>query len=198
MSEQQQLDRPNQLVSHGEEAHSFDGIQEYDNKLPNWWLWTFYLACIFSVVYWIHYHVLQTGPSSMEAYQMEMKAAKEAAEKRAAKNPLTNRLLVKLSKNPKAVEEGKKLFLNKGCVACHKADAGGLIGPNLTDEYWIHGSKPVQIFQTISEGVPLKGMPAHKATVGRKGIEKIVAYLQTIRNTHVKGGKEPQGKKEDG
>ncbi len=198
MSEQPQIDRPNQLVGHGEEAHSFDGIQEYDNKLPNWWLWTFYLACIFSVGYWVHYHVLHTGPSSMEAYQMEMKAAEEASAQAAAKNPLTNEFLVKLSKDSQIVGEGKALFAKSGCIACHKLDGGGLIGPNLTDEFWIHGGKPTLIYKTISEGVVLKGMPAHGKTLGRARIQKIVAYLETIRNTHVKGGKPPQGKKEDG
>ncbi len=192
------IDRPNQLVDHGEEAHSFDGIQEYDNKLPNWWLWTFYLACLFSVGYWIHYHVLQTGLSSMEAYQLEMKEAKKAAEKREAKNPLTDALLLKLSKDPKIVAEGKTLFLKNGCVGCHKADAGGMIGPNLTDEYWLHGGKPTQIYHTIFNGVPLKGMPAQGKLLGRSRIQKLVAYLESIRNTHVKGGKAPQGKKEEG
>jgi cytochrome c oxidase cbb3-type subunit 3 len=197
MSEQQ-VDRPNQLVGQGEEAHSFDGIQEYDNKLPNWWLWTFYLACIFSVIYWVHYHVLHTGPSSMETFQMEMKAAEEAAEKLEAKHPLTDALLVKLSKDSQVVEEGKTLFAKSGCAACHKPDGGGLIGPNLTDEFWLHGGKPTLIFKTISEGVVLKGMPAHGKLLGRSRIQKIVAYLETIRNTHVKGGKEAQGKKEEG
>ncbi len=175
--------------------HDFDGIREYDNRLPNWWLWTFYLAIAFSFFYWLHYHVLHTGPSQWEEYRAEVKAEEARLAAIAAKNPLSDEKLLELSRDPQVVARGRAVFM-KNCVACHRADGGGLVGPNLTDDYWIHGGKPLQIMKTITDGVPEKGMVSWGPVLGPLKIRDVTAYVLTIKGTNVPGGLKPQGTKE--
>lgn len=173
-------------------GHDFDGIEEYDNKLPNWWLWTFFGACIFSVAYWIHFHVLETGPSSQQQYGAAMAAFDASSQK-----PLTDEGLIALSKDPKAVAEGKALFDdNAFCWTCHTKKAGGIqgLGVNLTDDHWKHDPKPLGLYATIAKGIPGTSMPAHEDTLGRTRITKLVAYLLTLQGTNVEGGLPPEGK----
>ncbi|MEM7199002.1 MAG: cbb3-type cytochrome c oxidase N-terminal domain-containing protein [Planctomycetota bacterium] len=172
--------------------HAYDGIQEFDNRLPNWWLWTFYLACIFSVFYWLHYHVLGTGPLPPERYRMEMEAAEARLAARLANQTIDDAVLQKLAAEPTFVEKGRQVFI-ANCAQCHKEDGGGNIGPNLTDEYWLHGSRPEAIYQTVINGVPAKGMVAWGPVLGPARCQQAAAYVLTLRNTHVAGGKEPQG-----
>ena len=170
-------------------GHAFDGIQEYDNRLPNWWLWTFYGACIFSLFYWLHFHVLGTGPLPRDQYRAEM----EAAAARLATMEVSNETLTALAAEPAAREAGQKIFV-KHCTQCHKADAGGSIGPNLTDKFWIHGATPMDIYNTIVTGVPEKGMPNDwMRKLGPLKCQQVTAYILTIKNTNVAGGKAPQG-----
>jgi len=176
--------------------HTFDGIQEFDNRLPNWWLWTFYLACIYSVGYWIHYHTLGTGDLPIEEYQIEQQAAAEALEKRLAANPITNESLLELAANPAFVAEGKAIFTNPQlCAQCHKADGSGNIGPNLTDEYWIYGGKPMDIYTTLMEGRP-NGMASYKAN-GLGFVQRAAAYVLSIKNTKVPGKKPEENAKKE-
>jgi cytochrome c oxidase cbb3-type subunit 3 len=173
-------------------AHTFDGIQEFDNRLPNWWLWTFYLACIFSVIYWIHYHTLGTGDLPHEAYLREQRAI--AAE--LAKNPVSDEMLQKLAENPSFVAEGKAIFENPAkCALCHKPDGSGLVGPNLTDEYWVYGSSPMDIYTTILKGRP-GGMAAHEAE-GLGFVQRTTAYVLSIKNTNVPGKPPEENAKKD-
>ncbi len=177
--------------------HVYDGIQEFDNRLPNWWLWTFYTACIFSVAYWVHYHTLGTGDLPIDAYAVEQREAAARAEAEAAKNPVSDELLAKLAKEPAVVAEGEKIFKDMTkCALCHKPDGGGLIGPNLTDEYWVYGKKPMDIYTSILKGRP-GGMLAHEA-FGQQFVQRATAYVLSIQNTNVAGGKapEPNAKKE--
>ncbi|MCB9883852.1 MAG: c-type cytochrome [Planctomycetes bacterium] len=176
--------------------HTFDGIQEFDNRLPNWWLWTFYLACIFSIAYWVHYHTLGTGELPIEAYTIEQQVAAARLEAELAKNPVTDELLLKLAKEPAVVAEGAKIFKDPGkCALCHKPDASGLVGPNLTDAYWIYGNKPMDIYTTIRDGRP-GGMLAHKDQ-GPLFIQRATAYVLSIMNTNVPGKPpEPNAKKQ--
>lgn len=166
--------------------HTFDGIHEMDSRLPNWWLWSFYLACIFSVFYWIYYQTLGTGDSPYEAYQAEQRAAAAKMEAAMQANPVTEETLIKASENPAIVAEGKKIFLTI-CATCHLADASGKIGPNLTDRFWINGGKPMEIYNTVMEGGRKdKGMQAWKVN-GPLFVQRAVAYVMSIRNTNVKG-----------
>jgi cytochrome c oxidase cbb3-type subunit 3 len=172
-------------------GHTFDGIEEFDNRLPNWWLWTFYLACIFSVGYWIHYHTLRTGPSSQQEYLQEQAVAAALEEQRAANSPITEESLQSLAKNPVIVEEGRKIFQDATkCALCHKADGGGSIGPNLTDDMWVYGGTAMDIYTTILKGRP-GGMLPHEA-FGTQFVQRATAYVLSIQNTNVPGGKAPE------
>lgn len=176
--------------------HTFDGIQEFDNRLPNWWLWTFYLACIYSIGYWIHYQTLGTGDNPGEEYLIEQRAAMQAMEARMAANPITNESLLALADNPAFVAEGKAIFTDPNkCAQCHQATGAGNIGPNLTDEYWVYGGKPMDLYATLMEGRP-GGMQSYKAE-GLGFVQRAVAYVLSIKNTNVPGkDPEPNAKKE--
>ncbi len=111
--------------------HEVDGIQEYDNKLPNWWLYTLYGSILFGAGYWFHYQTSGFGDLPRAEYQIEMdKAASVEAARIKAAGVLTPEALVSLSKDKGTVEQGKAVFAAT-CVACHRADGGGVVGPNL-------------------------------------------------------------------
>lgn len=173
--------------------HEYDGIQEYDNQLPTWWLYTLYGAMVFAVGYWFTYHVFQGADLPMQAYRKEIAAA---AEREGKSVVLTSPELVALSKDLTLVKDGEKLF-STTCAACHGPKAGGTIGPNLTDEFWIHGGAPTKIYGTIHDGVLAKGMPAWGAQLGNAQVQSVTAYVLTLRNTNVPGGKVPQGDRDD-
>lgn len=164
--------------------HVYDGIEEADNALPLWWVWLFYLTIVFAVGYWFAYHSFGAAPLPMAEYAEALEhSAKGGGE-------MSAELLVALSNDPAEVEEGRALFKTH-CVACHEADGRGKIGPNLTDAYWIHGGGPVEIHATVSNGAP-NGMAAWKGPLGPKGVQHVVAFVLTLRNTNV-AGKAPQG-----
>lgn len=187
-------------------AHSYDGIHEFDNRLPNWWLWSFYLAVIFSVGYWIHFHTLGTGDLPAEAYQVEQKAAADRIAAQLASNPVNEEMLLKLAKEPAFVDAGRKIFEDMSkCALCHRPNAGAApvdgnpaIGPNLTDDHWIRGGKPMEIFHTISKGSlpdPKIGNPGGMQaweSYGQDFVLKATAFVLSIRNTNVPGGKAPE------
>ncbi len=155
-------------------AHSYDGIQEYDKRLPRWWLLTLYGAIAFSVVYWAYYHAYSFGTSPALALEKEM--AENAARAAQRSGIIDDEMLWRLSLNPQALSAGKTVF-DTTCAACHKPDMTGLIGPNLVDREWIHGGKPMDSFKTIDEGVLAKGMPAWGPMLGRQKISEVVAYI---------------------
>lgn len=176
--------------------HTFDGIQEFDNRLPNWWLWTLYLACIFSVVYWVWYHTIGFGDHPSEAYVQEQQAAVARLEAQLAANPVTEESLLKLAKEPAFVAEGEKIFKDPAkCALCHKPDGSGLVGPNLTDDLWIYGGKPMDVYTTILKGRP-RGMQAYES-FGTGFVQRAAAYVLSIKNTNLPGKPpEPDAKKE--
>ena len=169
-------------------GHDYDGIREYDNPLPNWWLAIFFLTVVFSYGYWMHYHVAKTGPGLVAEYDAEQA---EAARKAAATKPMTDDLLVALAKDPVTTAAGEKLFQTH-CASCHGEKAEGKIGPNLTDEYWLHGSKATDVFKSVSGGWIEKGMPAWQPTLGAERVRSLVAYVVTRKGLNLPG-KEPQG-----
>ena len=174
-------------------VHTYDGIEEYDNHLPNWWLVTLYGAMVFALVYWFHYQVLHTGPSLAQSYEASVAADRRATADRARRaGAMTDEALVSLSRDPATVQAGRGVFA-QSCVACHAANGGGGIGPNLTDGAWLHGSRPTQILATVNEGVLAKGMPAWGPQLGLDRVQSVVAYVMTLRDTNVPGGKAPQG-----
>lgn len=171
--------------------HVYDGIEEMDNHLPNWWLVILWSTIVFGFGYWFYYHVTGTGPGSMEVYQAEADAFAKAM---AAQKPDSDQALVLLAKEPEAVRQGQEAFMQT-CAACHGQKAEGLIGPNLTDDAWLHGGSPMALHKVVAEGVVAKGMPAWERTLGAERVRSLVAYMLTIKNTNVPG-KPPQGEPE--
>ncbi len=167
----------------------FDGIEEEDNHLPTWWLAILYITIVFGFGYWFAYHTAHAMPSAREEYNTEAAERKKAL---AAANPVSDEALLALSKDTAAVAEGQKSF-GTICVACHLANGAGLVGPNLTDKNWIHSGKPSAIYQAIMVGFPEKGMPPWGATLGPEKTRQVVAFVLSIKNTNVPGGKAPQG-----
>ncbi len=169
--------------------HVFDGIQEYDNRLPNWWLWILWGTVIFSLGYWLFFHTFGVGKLPIARYDAEVVAAAEAA--LASGGAVSDESLLTASTLPDRVAEGSELFTTY-CVACHSAGGEGLVGPNLTDAYWIHGGSPTQIHATINDGVLEKGMAAWGRQLGPKRVESLTAFVITLKGKNMPG-KAPEG-----
>ena len=177
--------------------HEVDGIREYDNPMPRWWLWIFYATIAFSVVYWLNLPGLGPGKGRIADYEKEMAAARELEQARKAAEPvLDDRGVLAIAADPARRESGKATFENT-CSPCHRMDGGGSIGPNLTDDFWIHGGRPTEILKSVSDGVPDKGMPAWSATLDPTQIATVVAYVTTLRGTNPPEPKAPQGTRVD-
>lgn len=176
----------------GNDPHVYDGIVEHDNKLPLWWQLTLYGAVVFAFVYWFGRR-LDAIMSPRQAYDSDVAAERALeAERARARGTIDDAMLATLARDPATTAQGKETFVST-CAPCHRPDGGGNIGPNLTDAYWIHGGKPTDIYKTVSEGVPDKGMPTWRPVLGEQRIEAVVAYVISIENTNVAGGKAPQG-----
>jgi len=154
--------------------HSFDGIREYDKRLPRWWLLTLYGAMVFAVIYWAYYHAYGLGTSPALALKIEM--AENAARVAQKSGTIDDEILWKMSLDPQVIAAGKVTF-ETTCAACHKPDMTGLIGPNLVDHEWIHGGKPMDSVKTITDGNLLKGMPAWGPLLGSQKIAEAAAYI---------------------
>ncbi len=157
--------------------HEYDGIQELNNKLPPWWVGLFWITSIFGVIYFAYYHVL-TDWSSDKQYQEEMALgqAEVDAYVKAHGGSITENN-VELLKDDASLAAGKATFETK-CVACHLADGGGLVGPNLTDEYWIHGGGIKNVFNVVKNGGrPGKGMVAWKTELSGKEMQQVASYV---------------------
>lgn len=142
--------------------HEADGIREFDNALPRWWLYGFYVTIVFAVVYMVNYHVLRTplfGEPGMAAeYQAEMKAAPKAI---APDAPAGGGAMALVAlKDGASLDKGRALFegADNVCSSCHRPDLGGMVGPNLTDDYWLHGCGIQSVVSSIKTGYPLRGM----------------------------------------
>ncbi|MEE2772261.1 MAG: cbb3-type cytochrome c oxidase N-terminal domain-containing protein [Bacteroidota bacterium] len=173
--------------------HNYDGIRELDNSLPPWWLYGFYASMIFAFIYLVNYHLLG-GDTQKEEYVQEITQAQEAIEayKKTAKG-LVDENTVELLTGEDDVKAGQAIF-TANCVACHKADAGGGIGPNLTDDYWILGGGIKNVFHTISEGGrPGKGMISWKTDLKPDEIAQVASYVLSLHGTQPAEPKEPQG-----
>lgn len=159
--------------------HVYDGIQEYDNRLPNWWLWTFYGAVILSVVYWFSFHdagVMQTDAEIVEAQMAEVEEARLAAI-----GEISNEALWQMSRNPGFVDSGKVIYMEK-CVACHGPDlkaGAGLAGVNLVDDEWKWGNQPMSVYAVVTNGSPdkTKGMQSWISELGPQKVSQVVAYI---------------------
>ncbi len=173
--------------------HNYDGIQELDNSLPPWWKYGFYLTIIVGIIYFYRYEVSHTGLSQVEEYNIEMtKAETDKAAYLAKSNNNIDENNVTLLKEPADLNAGKELFL-KTCSPCHLQDGGGIVGPNLTDDYWLHGGSIKDIFKTIKYGWQDKGMKSWKDDFSPKQIQQLASYIKSLRGTHPATPKAPQG-----
>ena len=174
--------------------HEYDGIQELNNPLPGWWLMTFYLTIIFSVGYVFYYYALD-GPNSDQelAASMEKIELKRSEASIAVEDEKDEEELVALSDSGEKIEKGKNEYIAK-CMACHGNVGQGIIGPNLTDKYWIHGDGSIKnIISMINKGVPEKGMPPWKGLIQPEMIENVALYINSIKDSNPPGAKAPQG-----
>lgn len=157
--------------------HSYDGIQEYDKKLPNWWLFTLYGTIIFSIGYWYYYHKSDHGPDQIEEYRQALALLEDAAAEQAAAAPaLSNERLWAMSQDAAAVEAGKTTYMTM-CMSCHGPQLEGGVGVSLADSEWIHGSAPLDVRKTISEGVIEKGMLAWEPILGADKVNEVTAFV---------------------
>lgn len=176
--------------------HDYDGIREYDNPLPRWWINLFWVTIVFSVLYALNLPGIGSGKGRIANYERDMAVARERQAALAAKSPppaaMSAAALLAITKDPTRLALGKERFVST-CAACHREDGGGSIGPNLTDEFWIHGGRPEEILKTITDGVPDKGMLAWGQTLTPDEIAAVAAYVLTLHDTHPPDPKEPQG-----
>jgi len=169
-------------------GHNHDGITELDNGMPPWLAYFFYATIIFGAVYLMHYRVLQTGASAAEEYEAEMAEAallyKDGV-----------KVKIELLTDASVIEAGKAIY-TKNCKNCHGDLGQGLIGPNLTDEYWLHGGDIESVFNTILNGVPAKGMISWKGKLSDQQMLEVANFVKSLKGTNPPNPKAPQGEKE--
>jgi cytochrome c oxidase cbb3-type subunit III len=209
--------------------HDFDGIKEFDNPMPPWWLNLFYITVFWGIIYLIYYHVIEIGDRAVDEYKREYdpqwNKAKDPSYEPVTLLPsyqkpyyllaaqditprmrllaegggkITAKTAIKVLKTYEALTDapglatGKNIFI-KNCVACHGQLGGGGIGPNLTDDYWIHGAGIDNIGNTIFYGVTSKGMLAWGPILKEKEIQQVASYVLTLKGSNPPNPKAPQG-----
>lgn len=177
-------------------GHNFDGIRELNNPTPPWWKWGYIFTVCFGVVYFWRTEISHSAPSQLE----ELAAAEEKATiarqeylKKAANNIDENN--VTMLTNPADIAAGQKIFISN-CAPCHGPQGQGVVGPNLTDDYWLHGGKLSEVFKTIKYGVADKGMKSWQDDFSPKQLAQVACYIKTLHGTNPPNAKEPQGQKE--
>ena len=173
--------------------HNYDGIQEYDNDLPRWWLFLFWGAIIYGIGYFAYFHM---GPGKFTSQRLDSEMASiQKVQKKVAKkveSQLSEESLLVFASAKENIDSGKAVYESK-CTACHLSDGGGSIGPNLADNYWIHGGSLMDIRRVILDGVPEKGMLSWKAIMNEKEVKEVVAYIHSLRETTPATPKASQG-----
>jgi cytochrome c oxidase cbb3-type subunit III len=172
-------------------GHEYDGIKELDNRLPKWWLGLFYITIIFAAVYFLRFHVLKTAPLQEDEYTNEVAAAQAKYKDMQPANTIDASSVVLLT-DEAGLASGKAIF-EKNCVVCHLAQGQGLVGPNLTDNYWIHGCTIGEVFNLVTIGVPEKGMISWKTQLTPEQIQQVSSYVLSLKGTNPPNPKEPQG-----
>jgi cytochrome c oxidase cbb3-type subunit 3 len=174
-------------------GHNYDGIRELDNKLPPWWLGMFYFTIAFAAIYLFAFHMSDIGPSSKKEYETEMEVAKaEVNAYLATVADAVDENSVTALTDEAGLALGKTIF-ETNCFTCHGKLGEGGIGPNLTDDYWIHGGGIKNVFKTVKNGVPEKGMIAWGEQLRSSDIQRVASYILTLHGTNPPNGKAPQG-----
>lgn len=172
--------------------HDYDGIQELDNPLPSWWVNMFYISIVFAVLYVIFYWM---GPG----LGSEDRLAKRLDEIKGVKTETASDSTSwhASATTPEALSMGKEIFVSK-CASCHMEDGGGMVGPNLTDNYWIHGKGDLDgIYAVIRDGVTSKGMLAWGNMLKANELAAVTGYVKSLHGTTPRNPKSPQGDKVD-
>ncbi len=165
--------------------HNYDGIEEYDNPLPNWWLVTFFGTIIFGFIYYVHY-TFGGGMTLAQELEVVMKSLPKAVEQAWNEDDLKSKM-----GGPEVLAKGQAVFTSK-CAACHGAHGEGVIGPNLTDKFWIHGGQRADVMKVLVKGVTEKGMPAWVGMISDDEILHVAGFVYSLREKPV-AGKAPQG-----
>lgn len=154
--------------------HVFDGIAEYDRRLPNWWLITLYASIVFAIIYWMatEHFGRSTDESRLAAELQRIEAEKIAS----SASALDADTLWKMSRNPVFVTAGRATYQST-CASCHGSSLAGGIGPSLVDGDWTHGGTPDDVLKSVKDGVPAKGMPAWGAVLGGRKVSEVVAFI---------------------
>ena len=173
--------------------HEYDGIHELDNNLPPWWLWSFYASIVFAVVYLFNYHVIESSPLQEEEYRIAMvEGEKEVAEYLATQALNVDETSVVALTSPTDISSGEKIYLKK-CATCHGKEGEGIAGPNLTDNYWIHGGDIKSIFKTVKYGVQGKAMQSWSKELNPVEMQQVSSYIQSIKGKSIGKGRDPEG-----
>ncbi|WP_158605959.1 cbb3-type cytochrome c oxidase N-terminal domain-containing protein [Taibaiella sp. KBW10] len=174
-------------------GHSYDGIEELDNPTPPWWMAGFALSVVIGIIYFYRFDIAKTAPDQFQEYAIEVQNGEAAklAYLASAANKVDENTVTSLT-DAADIEAGKTIFVQV-CAACHSADGGGTVGPNLTDDYWLHGGGIKNIFRTITVGVPEKGMKSWKDDYTPRQIQQIASFIETLHGTKPATAKAPQG-----
>ncbi len=172
--------------------HDFDGITELDNKVPPWFSILFYGTIVFAVIYMLVFHVFKISPLMVDEYAEELRAAEIQKQELIKSGAFINEETVTLMTEPASLQNGKSVY-TINCVPCHGTGGEGTVGPNLTDDYWIHGGGIKNIFKTVKYGVPTKGMISWQTLLNPKQMQEVSSYITTLHGTKPPNGKPPEG-----
>jgi cytochrome c oxidase cbb3-type subunit III len=172
--------------------HDFDGIKELDSKIPPWFSWLFIITIIFAAYYMIDYHIIGSGQVQYDEYAQEVKISSLEREALIKSGAFVNEETVTLLSDATALDAGKNIF-QTNCIACHAADGGGIVGPNLTDDYWIHGGGIKNVFKVIKYGVVAKGMISWQTQLNPNQMQEVASYVLSLHGTTPAAPKQPEG-----
>lgn len=176
-------------------GHKYDGIREYDNPMPGWWIALFWICVIFAGIYVLGVHVFDVIDTYEEDLAESLERLETVRTAYAEANPTFEAdpaTLAEFVGDTQAIEAGAQTYAAV-CAACHGEQGGGSIGPNLTDNYWIHGNTNMDMYNVITEGVAAKGMPPWDSALSPEERAQLIAFLQSIHGTEPPNAKEPQG-----
>ena len=202
MDDEKEKGKDKKIILNDEEKnllldHNYDGIEEFDYPLPNWWLWTFNGGIIFAAIY-IYFYNFAGAPSLEDEYQAHLiKVEKVQEEQRKLTGNFSIDEYNTWSTGEGASKQAAVVF-EENCLSCHEAGGKGDIGPNLTDAYWLNITKevtPTSVYSFIRVGNEENGMPGWQDDLTKEELFAAVKYIMSIKDTHVSGGKEPQGEK---
>lgn len=171
--------------------HNYDGIRELDNSLPPWWKYSFYISIVWAACYLVYFYI-GGGPSSLDEYNAEVQQAKIDVDAYNKKNALNvDESNVKYA-DAAGITDGQNIY-KTNCAACHGNSGEGGVGPNLTDDYWLHGGTANELFKTVKYGWPAKGMKSWETDLSAVQIKNVISYIHSIRGTNPTNAKAPQG-----